>query len=138
MYSLKQLKKKLIKYKKGANDQEGNEEQENLSIFQRLKKKIKGEKPFQPRYIPVNGSDAPPPTNYIFPQNVIRNQKYSLISFFPVTLYEQFKSFINLVNYKLFIAIQLNHKTPTNSILKKISVLFNINIESIYPRPESR
>jgi len=48
------------------------------------------------RKIPVNSHPAPPPPNVKdYPQNVIRNQKYTLWSFLPVTLYEQFKSFIN-------------------------------------------
>jgi len=33
---------------------------------------------------------------YVFPQNAIRNQKYSILSFLPKILYEQFKFFFNL------------------------------------------
>ena len=32
-----------------------------------------------------------------FPKNAIRNQKYNLFNFFPLTIYEQFKYFINFV-----------------------------------------
>ena len=38
-----------------------------------------------------------------FPPNVVRNQKYSVITFFPVVLFEQFKQFANL--YFLVIAL---------------------------------
>ena len=51
------------------------------------------------RTIPINGRDAPPSINgNTYPKNVIRNQKYNMWSFLPVTLYEQFKSFINFVS----------------------------------------
>jgi phospholipid-translocating ATPase len=36
------------------------------------------------------------PTLHPFPANVIRNQKYSLITFVPLVLYNQFKFFLNL------------------------------------------
>jgi phospholipid-translocating ATPase len=38
-----------------------------------------------------------------FPPNVVRNQKYSLISFVPIVLYEQFKFFFNM--YFLIVAL---------------------------------
>ncbi|CAG8444480.1 1403_t:CDS:2 [Acaulospora colombiana] len=38
-----------------------------------------------------------------FPPNVVRNQKYSLITFFPLVFYEQFHVFINL--YFLLVAL---------------------------------
>jgi hypothetical protein len=38
-----------------------------------------------------------------FPQNVIRNQKYSVLTFLPVVLFEQFNQFCNL--YFLLIAL---------------------------------
>ncbi|KAJ9059424.1 putative aminophospholipid-translocase, variant 3 [Entomophthora muscae] len=41
--------------------------------------------------------------NQKFPPNLFRNQKYSLISFLPVVLYEQFKYFFNL--YFLLVAL---------------------------------
>jgi len=51
---------------------------------------------FYARTIPINGEEAPPPTpGAAFPPNVIRNQKYRAATFLFVTLYEQFKSFIN-------------------------------------------
>lgn len=50
------------------------------------------------RTIPINGKEASAPNNSEFPQNVIRNQKYSLWTFLPMTLFEQFfTSFINAV-----------------------------------------
>lgn len=39
----------------------------------------------------------------IFPPNVIRNQKYSVVSFLPLVFYEQFKFFFNL--YFLLVAL---------------------------------
>jgi len=42
-------------------------------------------------------------TNAPLPPNVIRNQKYSLLTFLPVVLYEQFKYFFNL--YFLIVAL---------------------------------
>ena len=38
-----------------------------------------------------------------FPGNVVCNQKYTLISFLPIVLYEQFKFFFNL--YFLLVAL---------------------------------
>lgn len=38
-----------------------------------------------------------------FPVNVVRNQKYNLISFLPIVLWEQFKFFFNL--YFLLVAL---------------------------------
>ncbi|KAF9073426.1 hypothetical protein BDP27DRAFT_1318887 [Rhodocollybia butyracea] len=38
-----------------------------------------------------------------FPPNIVRNQKYSIFSFFPVVFYEQFKFFFNL--YFLLVAL---------------------------------
>ncbi|KAJ3785305.1 protein transporter [Lentinula aff. detonsa] len=38
-----------------------------------------------------------------FPANIVRNQKYSLMTFFPIVLYEQFKFFFNL--YFLLVAL---------------------------------
>eukprot|EP01101_Sappina_pedata_P011631 TRINITY_DN7848_c0_g1_i1.p1 TRINITY_DN7848_c0_g1~~TRINITY_DN7848_c0_g1_i1.p1 ORF type:complete len:1109 (-),score=362.16 TRINITY_DN7848_c0_g1_i1:43-3369(-) len=43
------------------------------------------------------------PTICQFPPNVVRNQKYSLITFVPIVLYEQFKFFSNL--YFLVVAL---------------------------------
>lgn len=38
-----------------------------------------------------------------YPPNIVRNQKYSVATFFPLVLYEQFKSFLNL--YFLIVAL---------------------------------
>ena len=43
-----------------------------------------------------------PPHNS-FPPNIVRNQKYSVLTFLPVSLYEQFKFFLNL--YFLVVAM---------------------------------
>lgn len=46
-----------------------------------------------PRAVAVSGKGED-----TFPENVIRNQKYSKWSFLPKNLYHQFKSFINFVS----------------------------------------
>lgn len=38
-----------------------------------------------------------------FPANLVRNQKYNIITFLPIVLYEQFKFFFNL--YFLLVAL---------------------------------
>ncbi|RHZ62903.1 hypothetical protein Glove_334g35 [Diversispora epigaea] len=52
------------------------------------------------RKIPFN---APDKIRDKFPPNVVRNQKYSLVTFFPLVFYEQFHIFINL--YFLLVAL---------------------------------
>ncbi|KNE67897.1 phospholipid-translocating P-type ATPase, flippase [Allomyces macrogynus ATCC 38327] len=47
--------------------------------------------------------DQRPARRREFPPNVVRNQKYSLFSFLPLVLYEQFKFFFNL--YFLLVAL---------------------------------
>ena len=56
-------------------------------------KKKEKENNFKERTITVNGK--PHPTS--FSPNVIRNQKYNIVTFVPYTLWEQFKYFINFV-----------------------------------------
>ena len=66
-------------------------------------------KQLKPRAVSVHGtatttSSSPPPpsSSYAqsaaekFPSNVIRNQKYNVITFLPVVLFNQFKFFLNL------------------------------------------
>ncbi|KAI8447164.1 phospholipid-translocating ATPase [Phakopsora pachyrhizi] len=43
-----------------------------------------------------------------FPPNIIRNQKYNIITFFPLVLYEQFKFFFNLY----FLAVAMSQFVP--------------------------
>lgn len=38
-----------------------------------------------------------------YPPNIVRNQKYNVVSFLPIVLYEQFKFFFNL--YFLLVAV---------------------------------
>jgi hypothetical protein len=45
---------------------------------------------------------------YSFSKNIVRNQKYSLLSFLPKTLYEQFKFFFNFY----FLIITLTQFIP--------------------------
>jgi hypothetical protein len=69
-----------------------------LGFCASIKAKICPEPKSYPRTIPINGEDAPPPKQgETFPPNKIRNQKYRASTFIFVTLYEQFKSFINFV-----------------------------------------
>lgn len=53
------------------------------------------------RTVFLDGSVHPPRTNT--PKNVVRNQKYTVLSFIPLVLYEQFKFFFNL--YFLLVAL---------------------------------
>lgn len=57
------------------------------------------------RTIPFN-----PPENFKsrFPPNIVRNQKYSFMSFLPLVLYEQFKFFFNLY----FLAVAMSQFVP--------------------------
>ncbi|KNZ60393.1 phospholipid-translocating ATPase [Puccinia sorghi] len=57
------------------------------------------------RTIPFN-----PPDHFRsrFPPNIVRNQKYNLISFLPLVLYEQFKFFFNLY----FLAVAMSQFVP--------------------------
>ncbi|XP_048762604.1 probable phospholipid-transporting ATPase IIB [Ostrea edulis] len=50
-------------------------------------------KEYHPRTVPVGLQRS---TEEKYPKNVIRNQKYSIISFIPKVLFEQFKFFLNL------------------------------------------
>ncbi|CAG2238567.1 E7.6.2.1 [Mytilus edulis] len=51
------------------------------------------EKIYKSRVVPIG---LEPNKDEKFPKNVIRNQKYSIISFIPKVLFEQFKFFLNL------------------------------------------
>jgi len=53
-------------------------------------------KQFKPRTVPVSGYSSASLSREKFPSNVIRNQKYNVISFIPVVLFNQFKFFLNL------------------------------------------
>eukprot|EP01065_Artemidia_motanka_P012446 TRINITY_DN1683_c5_g1_i1.p1 TRINITY_DN1683_c5_g1~~TRINITY_DN1683_c5_g1_i1.p1 ORF type:complete len:1293 (+),score=436.82 TRINITY_DN1683_c5_g1_i1:72-3881(+) len=55
--------------------------------------------PFEERYVHLGGVNYPER----FPKNVVRNQKYSVVTFLPRCLYEQFKYFFNL--YFLLVAV---------------------------------
>lgn len=53
-------------------------------------------KQFKSRVVSVSGSAAAPGATDKFPSNVIRNQKYNVITFLPAVLFNQFKFFLNL------------------------------------------
>ncbi|CAH1785189.1 unnamed protein product [Owenia fusiformis] len=55
--------------------------------------KCRRKKDYLPRTVWMGDKD---PHHTKYPANVIRNQKYSVISFIPLVLYEQFKFFLNL------------------------------------------
>ncbi|KNE99199.1 hypothetical protein PSTG_07507 [Puccinia striiformis f. sp. tritici PST-78] len=61
------------------------------------------------RTIPFN-----PPDHFRsrFPPNIVRNQKYNIISFIPIVLYEQFKFFFNLY----FLAVAMSQFVPALKI----------------------
>ncbi|XP_053402729.1 probable phospholipid-transporting ATPase IIB [Mercenaria mercenaria] len=50
-------------------------------------------KEFKPRSVPLGLEHL---TDEKYPKNVVRNQKYSIITFIPKVLFEQFKFFLNL------------------------------------------
>ncbi|PWN48183.1 putative NEO1-P-type ATPase [Violaceomyces palustris] len=62
----------------------------------------KGDKKVQDRSRTITFADSDK-TRSRYPANVVRNQKYNIISFLPVVLYEQFKFFFNL--YFLLVAL---------------------------------
>jgi hypothetical protein len=47
----------------------------------------------QPRNVVIGRRDL---NSTWYPENVIRNQKYSIITFIPLVLFEQFRVFLNL------------------------------------------
>ena len=49
-----------------------------------------------------------------FPANIVRNQKYNIITFLPIVLYEQFKFFFNLY----FLLVALSQFVPALKIGK--------------------
>ncbi|KAM0747769.1 phospholipid-translocating P-type ATPase [Meredithblackwellia eburnea MCA 4105] len=55
----------------------------------------------KPRTIPFNNPAFSSSSGY--PANIVRNQKYNVVSFLPLVLYEQFKFFFNL--YFLLVAL---------------------------------
>ncbi len=57
-----------------------------------------------------------------FPPNVLRNQKYSVVTFFPLVFYEQFKFFFNLY----FLLVALSQFVPA----LKIGALVSSNVRS--------
>eukprot|EP01104_Vermistella_antarctica_P016062 TRINITY_DN53_c0_g3_i1.p1 TRINITY_DN53_c0_g3~~TRINITY_DN53_c0_g3_i1.p1 ORF type:complete len:1335 (-),score=277.74 TRINITY_DN53_c0_g3_i1:1063-5067(-) len=73
---------------------------EILSRWTRFKNWMVGKKVWRPRIIEVG---VPPTNKKEFPPNIVRNQKYSVLSFVPVVLFEQFKYFINM--YFLVVAL---------------------------------
>jgi len=60
-----------------------------------------------------------PPTQR-FPPNVVSNQKYSLLSFIPVILWEQFRFFFNLY----FLMVALSQLIPVLQVGMKINYYF--------------
>src|SRR4051812_10170708 len=85
------------------------------SLWKRAKKIFYRKDPLRPRNIDLTGSIAifhqtsmltnslGEPSEGIFAPNKVRNQKYSILSFVPLVLYEQFKYFLNL--YFLLVAL---------------------------------
>jgi len=58
---------------------------------------------FLPRTVYLDGRSDPGPPASAFPLNVVCNQKYTVLTFVPVVLYEQFRFFFNL--YFLIVAL---------------------------------
>ena len=54
-----------------------------------------------------------------FPANIVRNQKYNVITFLPIVFYEQFKYFFNLY----FLLVALSQFIPALKIgMRKLSI----------------
>lgn len=81
------------------NEQDKDYDQRN--IFTKMFDCILGRGKHYARTVYLKGITFPTYQNY--PANVVRNQKYNLLSFLPVALYEQFKFFFNL--YYLLITL---------------------------------
>ena len=60
---------------------------------------VKRKREYKSREIILNGEKA----EGKFPPNLLRNQKFNLLTFVPLVLYEQFKFFFNL--YFLIVAL---------------------------------
>lgn len=75
------------------------------NIFQKLIDFILRRKRYFGRTVFLNGRVVP---NKSYPANVVRNQKYNVITFFPLTLWNQFKFFFNFY----FLAVALTQFIP--------------------------
>ncbi|CAG2167263.1 unnamed protein product, partial [Oppiella nova] len=65
-----------------------------LSAMVRL---LFGKKQLKPRTVYVRGSDRfNEKLRQSFPANIVRNQKYNILTFLPIVLFNQFKFFLNL------------------------------------------
>lgn len=73
--------------------------------WEALVKKCRREKEYCARIIQLGKR----PKVQRFPANVIRNQKYNIITFIPVVLFEQFRLFLNLV----FLIMALSQFIPS-------------------------
>ena len=65
-----------------------------------------------PRWINVDGERAELKEGKAYPKNVVRNQKYSVYTFLPVALYQEFKFFFNLY----FLVVALSQLIPVLQI----------------------
>jgi len=103
---------------------EEEEEQEfsivPLSRWERFVKWIKMEEYFTPRVIRMNEENNPKKNPLVkggpFPENIVKNTKYNILTFLPITLYNQFKYFINIY----FLAVALSQFIP----ILKVGFLF--------------
>lgn len=109
MFNLQTVKKKegipLINMKKTSTEMEtiqiGYNEVDLISEKEYDKRKfasrcfdsLLGRKKHFARSIYLSGITSP--ENQTYPANVVRNQKYNLLTFLPVALFEQFKYFFN-------------------------------------------
>jgi hypothetical protein len=69
-----------------------------------------------------------------YPLNVIRNQKYSAISFFPVCLLLQFKSFINL----FYLVVSISQLIPILQVGMYLNVPYASSLYSVLRTSMSR
>src|SRR5690606_16763251 len=97
------LQRKMnIKYRKIlSDDDEKHLDYDRRGYFAKFIDFILRRKKHFARTVFVDGTTYPEHQKY--PPNVVKNQKYNIITFLPFTLYEQFKFFFNL--YFLVVAL---------------------------------
>ncbi|KAL0482155.1 phospholipid-transporting ATPase IIB [Acrasis kona] len=82
-------------------EEELTKEYDRRSFGRRIFDSILNRKHYFGRTAFINGATLPPRTT--FPANTVRNQKYTILTFLPLVLFEQFRFFFNL--YFLLVAL---------------------------------
>jgi len=82
-------------------EEEETKEYDRRSFFQKIMDTILRRRRYHGRTVYLNGFTLPHKKRYA--PNIVRNQKYSILMFVPMVLFEQFKFFFNL--YFLLVAV---------------------------------